>query len=99
MAIEKNWYSRKTCLSDYILYWFFFLKLVHKLNDDILDAHYENLLQDVVDANMNMLDVCYLGVSNKSLFDLVQALDPELIKRFISPWEPSMYHEDRVYKS
>ena len=57
----------------------------HSLQNRVTDAHYENLLQDVVDANMNMLRVWGGGIyENDVFYDLCD-------KKGILVWQDFMY--------
>lgn len=57
----------------------------HSLQNRVTDAHYENLLQDVVDANMNMLRVWGGGIyENDMFYDLCD-------KKGILVWQDFMY--------
>ena len=57
----------------------------HSLQNRVTDAHYENLLQDVVDANMNMLRVWGGGIYENNIFyDLCD-------RKGILVWQDFMY--------
>ena len=57
----------------------------HSLQNRVTDAHYENLLQDTVDANMNMLRVWGGGIyENDVFYDLCD-------KKGILVWQDFMY--------
>ena len=57
----------------------------HSLQNRVTDAHYENLLQDVVDANMNMLRVWGGGIHENNIFyDLCD-------RKGILVWQDFMY--------